>query len=715
VQPQDNGVILFLHNCIEQASTLRRLYKNETDIEYINRVLEDGLCSFRNDERKKLIDHGSNSTTRSYRITGIKPCDPFSTGWRENLELYASFNGLQIDDDRCPYYGVRPKRKSICPEFSDGDINLLNETIPLLAKDGDISVTILDEPKAKCYAIANNIINNWVAKLSNERTVRPHPTNNVERLALKHMEITHIIPIEPAPDSLYLDANCQQAKRDAILNQTQPMETIQVRPKATPVSVNWSKATKMAQKLHHWSVFDGISTQEVTTNELQEEWIIDLEYDLFPNDKKVKEMRRRSIRRRRNEKSLIIKNMAKTVAEEERDAELERVYDEYMARPNKSYSAFKAEVVAIIERPSEHSVTVKLGNEDHPVKVCAHGNNTSSMSQMVIDNVCSTVVGVLNKNEKKKTKRRRGGKVNRTRRGSDGFVKIAQMDEQHQLDLLQIGEDEERIRNAKIDLCKRRLRAVRQFAKMPRYRNIWRNNGCLILDSKLLKKQQFVSLLKIYNVQGRTKIAAGDKVSIQNELRSLHITQQGIEEMEVRLLGELEGFGERDDFQVDESFGDISSVIIETDTDTCAGDVLETETSAGNMCIESDDTDELIRTVSFDVNPQIRTIPAVWNDQKSQASRRQNDSLMPSADALAAPAQRRRQLSRKNGSSVSSTVTPTGRTRRSLRKQTQLQQDPKQISAGEASTIDTTTPSLLPTRRSERRTRRRGGDRAQIR
>ena len=104
--------------------------------------------------------------------------------------------------------------------------------------------------------------------------------------------------------------------------------------------------------------------------------------------------------------------------------------------------------------------------------------------------------------------------MNRTHRGSDGFVKVAQMDEQYQQDLLQLNEDKERIRNAKIDLCKRRLRAVCQFEKMPGYKKIWRNDGCLILDSKLLKKQQFVSLLKIYNVQGRTKIAAGDKVSI---------------------------------------------------------------------------------------------------------------------------------------------------------------------------------------------------------
>ena len=357
--------------------------------------------------------------------------------------------------------------------------------------------------------------------------------------------------------------------------------------------------------------------------------------------------------------------MAKVIAEEERDAELKEVYEQYLAQPNKSFAAFKESVLPIIEHPSSHSVTVNFGSEEHAVNVYAHGNNTSSMLQMVIDNVCGTLIGALTKSERK-AKRRRGGKVNRTLRGSDGIVKVAQIDEQHQLDLLLRGECEQRTRMSKIDLCKRRLSAVRQFATMPKYLEIWKDDGSLLLNSKQLTKPQLAKLLKIFNVQGRTKIASGSKESIRNELRSIKITQHKIEEMEISLVTELENFGETDGFQLDQSFGDnsfggdVSSV------------VLETETSVGDIDIESDDTDTLVqklgdmqrtKSVSFDDSPTIRTIPAVDND-----------------------------------SSSSSTVAPAPKKRSSRRKK-QLQQSEEPPPSATGSEPRKAVPSLIPTAR----------------
>ena len=664
VQPQDNGVILYLHKCIERASQLNRLFKSETDIENTNRVLEKAFHLFRDGERKKLIDHGSNSTTRSYRIPGIKPRDPFLFGWRDNLELYGSFNRLRMHNGECPNYGVRPKNVSVRREFSEAEIDLLNEAIPILAKDDD-TVTILDDPRTKCYAIANNIVNEWVAKASDQRPVRPRSTNAVETLSLEYMEITHIVSCEPDSDSVYLESNRQEAKKHAILNLTSSMETIQAKPKGIDQAVGWCKATKMAQRKHLWSVFNGESTKEVTTQELHDNWVIDLEYDLFPQDKELRDKRWRSELRKKNEKNLIIERMAKVIAEEERDAELKEVYEQYLAQPNKSFAAFKESVLPIIEHPSSHSVTVNFGSEEHAVNVYAHGNNTSSMLQMVIDNVCGTLIGALTKSERK-AKRRRGGKVNRTRRGSDGIVKVAQIDEQHQLDLLLRGECEQRTRMSKIDLCKRRLSVVRQFATMPKYLEIWKDDGSLLLNSKQLTKPQLAKLLKIFNVQGRTKIASGSKESIRNELRSIKITQHKIEEMEISLVTELENFGETDGFQLDQSFGDnsfggdVSSV------------VLETETSVGDIDIESDDTDTLVqklgdmqrtKSVSFDDSPTIRTIPAVDND-----------------------------------SSSSSTVAPAPKKQSSRRKK-QLQQSEEPPPSATGSEPRKAVPSLIPTAR----------------
>ena len=50
VQPQDNGVILFLHKCIEEASLLHRLFKSETDVSYVNCILDKAFYLFQDGE-----------------------------------------------------------------------------------------------------------------------------------------------------------------------------------------------------------------------------------------------------------------------------------------------------------------------------------------------------------------------------------------------------------------------------------------------------------------------------------------------------------------------------------------------------------------------------------------------------------------------------------------------------------------------------------------
>ena len=97
-----------------------------------------------------------------------------------------------MPNGECPNYGVWPKNVSLRREFSEAEIDLLDEAIPILAKD-DNTVTILDDPRTKSYSIASNIVNKWVAKASNQQPVRPRSTNAVETLLLEYMEITHIL------------------------------------------------------------------------------------------------------------------------------------------------------------------------------------------------------------------------------------------------------------------------------------------------------------------------------------------------------------------------------------------------------------------------------------------------------------------------------------------------------------------------------------------
>ena len=325
--------------------------------------MSKGLHLFREGERKKLITRGSNSTTRAYTVTGMKPCNPYSTGWRENLELYTSFNSLKLNrDDGCRYYGVQPKDNNICQEFSVADISMLDEAVPNLAADSNDSNIIINHSKAKCYAVADEIINSWVERGVDEQTYRPQACTDVEKLALKHMNITQIISAQPkSEESMLLEVNYEKRKQDAMIHLTKTLEQIQVKLKNNGNSNNnksWYYATK-AKRDGEWNIYDGENSLQLTTEQLQDQYTINLSYDMFPKDKRLKENTWRSSRRRRYEKDCLIQRMAKTLAEEERQAELKEEFDRFMDLPkeNQTFIDFKLKLSIKIERPSNHTVT----------------------------------------------------------------------------------------------------------------------------------------------------------------------------------------------------------------------------------------------------------------------------------------------------------------------------------------------------------------------
>jgi hypothetical protein len=319
-----------------------------------------------------------------------------------------------------------------------------------------------------------------------------------------------------------------------------------------------------------WNIFDGQTSLQLTTDEIDKYWEVNIGYNMFPDDTKLQENNWRSGRRRRNEKDNLLKRMAKALAEEERNADLKDHYDLFMEQPkeNQTFIDFKLALAAKIERPSNHTVTGKftfffllsyqhhhpilfsisffisfsvafftvpsllfslsqtlqLGSEEHIIKVVAHGNNTSSISQLVMDNVCRSIIGNTNQTEKKKTKKRRGGRVNRVRRGSDGFVKSLQIDHQHIRDLSSQEEIAEKKKKNDIALCKTRLKYIRNFHSMNGYDAIWNDDHTLQLPK--LKKKHLTNLLRIFNVKGRAKLLNNDPMKAV--LSELSITQASI-------------------------------------------------------------------------------------------------------------------------------------------------------------------------------------------
>ena len=594
VQPQDNGVILFFHKCMEEASLISRLFKTETDISYSNRIMANALYLFREGERKKLMSRGSNSTTRSYNITGIKPRNPYSSGWRENLELYASFNSIHVkQDDGSRYYGVQPKKNDACPDFSEADISMLDEAVPnFVSEEND--VTILHHAKSKCYSIAEEIINSWLEKSADERTVRPRATSSVEKLALKHMDIANIISAQPKSDeSMLLEVNFEKRKREAMLYLTKSCEQIQVKPKENNSNNNntkknrWYYAERMELSTGMWNIFDGQTSKQLTTDEIDQYWDVNIEYNMFPDDKKLQENNYRSGRRRRNEKNQLLKRMAKALAEEERNADLKESFDAFMEqqKEKQTFIDFKLALAARIERPSNHTVTVQLGKEEHIIKVVAHGNNTSSMSQLVMDNVCRVMIGNTNRTEKKKNKKRRGGRVNRVKRGSDGFVKSLQIDQQHIRDLSSQEEIAEKKKKNDVVLCKRRLKLIQTFQSMEAYGSIWNDDSTV--DLQKVKQKHLKHLLKIFNVTGRAKLNTNGP--IRAVLTELAITQASIHVLKSKLLLQLEEYGEEydpDDGALDSSFA--------------GGSIADTSIVIGNSPDDSLVNDDAITSLNID-------------------------------------------------------------------------------------------------------------------
>lgn len=237
---------------------------------------------------------------------------------------------------------------------------------------------------------------------------------------------------------------------------------------------------------------------------------------------------------------------------------------------------------------------------------------------------------------------------------------------------MQQGEDEKKAQKREIHLCKRRLQEIRKLAEMKtRYVGMWKNDGSLKRES--VTKQNLVSFLKMFNVDGRSKIAKGSKELIIAALENIEITQSSVEKMEDGLLEKLRDWGEEDDYQLGQSFGTESSFISYTassdgeEAQIVISVLLESETSAGGIGVDiedttdknidtdvvidsdSDNTNELIqsleamsrkRVVLFNDLPTIFPIPpTISNDSSSPvAPQRSLSRRQPQANATVLPA-----------------------------------------------------------------------------
>ena len=339
--------------------TIRLATFVDRDISYCNRVTAKAFVFFREGERRKLLTRGRNSTTRAYRHTGMHPSNPYSDGWDENLRLYASYNGMKITNTKnLLYYCVSPKDEIACPSFSDTDVELLKKTVPVRASGNENDTSILSNPIAQCYAIADGIVNSWADMEIDERPSKPTAKTAVEKLALQHMNIAQLITAKAkSKNSIILDKYYEDNKAEAMLTSIKPREIIQVQFNDSTTKGEWYNASSMNQD-DMWNVFDGDDNFTYTTAELKEKYTINTSYFMFPNDKKLISNGYKSARRRKDEKRSMLHKLAHEYGEEERDAILKEDFDKFMAKParERTYINFKKTLVTRIEEPSQHIV-----------------------------------------------------------------------------------------------------------------------------------------------------------------------------------------------------------------------------------------------------------------------------------------------------------------------------------------------------------------------
>ena len=158
------------------------------------------------------------------------------------------------------------------------------------------------------------------------------------------------------------------------------------------------------------------------------------------------------------------------------------------------------------------ALSVRFEGENHIIKVTAHGKNTSSMTQLVLDNICRTIIGNSNQIEKKKVKTRRGGRVNRVRRGSDGFVKNLQMDKQNLEDISSSKLTAERKKKTVSNEYKRLLKCIGNIRSMKQYDDIWNDDSSMNLANKNVTQKYLIHLLKIFDIPGRSDLKVNNKM-----------------------------------------------------------------------------------------------------------------------------------------------------------------------------------------------------------
>ena len=368
--------------------------------------------------------------------------------------------------------------------------------------------SILDNSLSKCYQIVWNIIDEWVDADATSRTQIPSPTSETEKTALKYVSIERIVAANhsgsahPIVDEEQMKAN----KADAMVRAAETRDVIKVRKIADEY---WSTATKLEG--NDWFIVDGKNAFKVASESLLgSQWVINVDVEKEDDrDNKV----RQSKFRKAKETDEILTRLAKMGGQEERDKEILRRFNIFNALPSedRTFTRFTGEILNYVKQPSNHIINVKLDGEEHVMETSIHEQGSAAMQQVVTRCILQDLIRYSEQRATANSrKKNRKGKVGRVRKGSDGFRKSFQIDEQHLVDL----EDEAGDRVHKNKMLKKKLllrwNAGERFMISIGTKKVWDKKD--FLDVKKIKGSQATNILQFFAVSKCSTMNAAEKL-----------------------------------------------------------------------------------------------------------------------------------------------------------------------------------------------------------
>ena len=350
------------------------------------------------------------------------------------------------------------------------------------------------------------------------------------------MEIRRVVATECSGSKLPpVDDDARlKSKAEALVRAARKRDVIEVRRFEGAID-DWYKATKLDSG--KWMVIDGTKGFEVTAEELLgQRWVVN-SLSMGKEEDITKE--RQSKFRQTKEKEEMLTRIAKMGAQEERQKEIYQRFHVFNSLPinERTFEKFHDDIVQYISHPSDHTISVDLDGTDNVMDVVTHESGSAAMRQLVTCRVLQSLIQVSIDRQKingtKTNKKKKTNRLGKVRKGSDGFRKCLQLDEQHLIDI-EAEENEGVIRKAKdAKKLQRRLKAFSHFKKSTSKKNIWNDGN--VLDTKKLNGTQAMDILCIFAIP---KCSGMSKEARIAKVKSMGYTKEtfAVKEEELKCL-----------------------------------------------------------------------------------------------------------------------------------------------------------------------------------